>query len=281
MRRTFRPDLAVARKVQITLPGAALSRWLLWPALALLLAAAMLFLGGGYHAGFATLNGLMPLVPPVVWAVLTEFGDTAVALCLLLVLLPGRWYLAWTVLIASVFGTAFTHVFKGFWPALRPSGLLSPDSFHSVGALTPDQSFPSGHSQTALTLAGFVMVCCPAPWARALALAGGLAAALSRVPVGMHWPIDTLVGAAGGLVCVWLGLEMARRLPQGTNLVVVGGMTGLSLLAAVLLMAGHPPANPLAHGVMALVGALSLLAFAGQVAREALRRAKHRDQTAI
>lgn len=264
----FRPDLAAARKAITDPVDPATTYWLVLPALACLALAGFLFLAGGYHTGFATLNGLMPGLPPRAWSLLTALGDTGVALALFLFLLPGRWHLAWPVLLASLFGTAFTHVFKQFWPTLRPSGVLQGDMFYSVGHLSTDQSFPSGHSQTAMTFAAFVVLCFPSPVIRGLALIGGGAVAFSRVPVGMHWPIDTLVGAAGGLLCVWLALRVARRHPAGVNPGVTGLVTALSLIAAGLLLTGHPPDNPDTHMIMRGLGCVALTSFFWRVLRQ-------------
>jgi membrane-associated phospholipid phosphatase len=68
------------------------------------------------------------------------------------------------------------------------------------------QSFPSGHTTTAIALAfvvGFL-------WPRlfALFLVIGLVVGISRVPVGMHYPTDVF----GGLVVGMLGAYLVRNL---------------------------------------------------------------------
>jgi undecaprenyl-diphosphatase len=88
----------------------------------------------------------------------------------------------------------------------RVIGRGRPDMFDQFGAfsfhnLVNDwtfQSFPSGHATTAVGLAftiGFV-----APRLFGWLLAIGIAVAVSRVPVGMHYPSDVFGGACLGLM---------------------------------------------------------------------------------
>jgi membrane-associated phospholipid phosphatase len=96
----------------------------------------------------------------------------------------------------------------------RLIGRGRPDEFAEVGAFffrnfSNDwqfQSFPSGHSTTAITLAfvvGFLR-----PRLFPLFFAIGVIVSLSRVPVGMHYPTDVF----GGLVVGTLGAYLVRNL---------------------------------------------------------------------
>ena len=96
----------------------------------------------------------------------------------------------------------------------RLFGRGRPDEFADVGAFffrafSNDwqyQSFPSGHSTTAIALAfvvGFLR-----PGLFPLFFAIGLLVSLSRVPVGMHYPTDVF----GGLVVGTLGAYLIRNL---------------------------------------------------------------------
>jgi undecaprenyl-diphosphatase len=71
-------------------------------------------------------------------------------------------------------------------------------SFHNVVNDWTFQSFPSGHATTAIGIAftiGFLM-----PRLFIWLLAVGIFVAISRVPVGMHYPSDVLGGACLGLI---------------------------------------------------------------------------------
>ncbi|MCA8882005.1 MAG: phosphatase PAP2 family protein [Rhodobacteraceae bacterium] len=259
LRRAWAAETASGRARAAALPDRSVLRWTLIPAAALLAIALLLVLSGGYHAGFAALNGLFPLLPPRLWAVMSALGDTATALALLLFLLPGRWHLAWIGLIATLLGLAFTHGLKHSLDLPRPAGVLPPEAFHGLGDLAAGQSFPSGHSQTVLTLAAVAMLATASPVLRAALVATGLVLAGSRVPVGMHWPIDVLVGAAGGLLCVLLAAWLARRSLWGIGWLATALMTGLGVTAALMLVAGHPAAYPGAAPVMLPLGAAALI----------------------
>jgi membrane-associated phospholipid phosphatase len=95
----------------------------------------------------------------------------------------------------------------------RLIGRGRPDEFAEVGAFffrnfSNDwqfQSFPSGHSTTAIALAfvvGFLR-----PRLFPLFFAIGVIVSLSRVPVGMHYPTDVF----GGLVVGTLGAYLVRN----------------------------------------------------------------------
>ena len=96
----------------------------------------------------------------------------------------------------------------------RLIGRGRPDEFDNVGAFSFQnivndwnfQSFPSGHTTTAIALAfviGFL-------WPRLFPLffVIGAVVGISRVPVGMHYPTDVF----GGLVVGMLGAYLVRNL---------------------------------------------------------------------
>lgn len=83
---------------------------------------------------------------------------------------------------------------------------VGPFSFQNIVNDWTFQSFPSGHSATALGIAftiGFV-------WPRSFfpLLIVGLLVAISRVPVGMHYPTDVFAGCVVGM----LGAYVVRNL---------------------------------------------------------------------
>lgn len=73
------------------------------------------------------------------------------------------------------------------------------------------QSFPSGHTTTAIALAFTIGFLVPRlfPWLLAL----GVIVGISRVPVGMHYPTDVFAGACLGMLGAYLVRNMlaARR----------------------------------------------------------------------
>jgi len=73
---------------------------------------------------------------------------------------------------------------------------------------------PSGHTVTAFVLFG-VLACHFR--AGGCAAATAAAAGLSRVTIGVHWPIDVIAGAFIGLASAWAAVHLAHRLRWGVN----------------------------------------------------------------
>ena len=103
-------------------------------------------------------------------------------------------------------------------------------------------SFPSGHTMNASTIFGGISVRRDMP--KALRIAAGLTVllvAFSRNFLGVHTPQDVLVGAAAGMLVMWLIWRLMQWIglnPQKDKLVVI---IGLLLAAAVAVYAGVKP----------------------------------------
>lgn len=72
----------------------------------------------------------------------------------------------------------------------------------------PDRSFPSGHAQTAFGTAAYLS--CMYPAAAPAFLVPACLVALSRVALGVHYPLDVLVGALCGALFSLAGFRVAR-----------------------------------------------------------------------
>ncbi len=84
------------------------------------------------------------------------------------------------------------------------------EHIHIPGRVPVSRSFPSGHTQTAFATAGYLSFLYPvlAPMLLALAALVGL----SRIALGVHFPLDVLAGALIGFSFAVMGfrLNMAR-----------------------------------------------------------------------
>ena len=95
-------------------------------------------------------------------------------------------------------------------------------------------AFPSGHTQGAITFWGILGRTFPGRWIR---LAGWLivpAVAVSRLYLGVHWPVDILGGAVIGVIVVVsfpVVLEIGRRWSETAGL---GVKLALSVVAPVI-----------------------------------------------
>jgi membrane-associated phospholipid phosphatase len=202
----------VARTPQVPTEGVA---WLRTWALLCLVVALTLYLACGYHAGFLRINAWAASAPPWVWQWLTALGDERVPFALSLLLARRYPQVFWALVVAGLAGTAFTHLGKPLFDALRPPAVLDPGAFNLIGPRIRRISFPSGHSATAGVFFG-VLVCYARPtWVRAALTVLAALVGLSRVAVGVHWPVDVAAGLMGGVLAAWLGVRLADRARWG------------------------------------------------------------------
>lgn len=79
-------------------------------------------------------------------------------------------------------------------------------SIHTPQGEPSDYSFPSGHTQTAFSTAGYLSFLFPVLSPIFLLLAALVG--VSRVALGVHFPLDVAVGAALGLACAIVGYQI-------------------------------------------------------------------------
>lgn len=117
--------------------------------------------------------------------------------------------LAWQVLVVLVTGFAIErasyYLLKNSFKRNRPPNVIP--GFQSVITASDEFSFPSGHTSGAFLIATVLVLLLP------LGIAGYLygwasLVALSRVVLGVHFPLDTLAGAAHGAGIGWLAVQL-------------------------------------------------------------------------
>ncbi|MBV5310358.1 phosphatase PAP2 family protein [Chromatium okenii] len=243
-----------------TLPGA---RWLLGFALVCASAAVSLWLGDGYHAGFLTLNHWAASYPAWCWQWLTVLGDERVAVTLTLLFSWRYPRLVWSLVLAALLGALYSRGLKELVDAARPPAVFASDAFNLIGSIHRRASFPSGHSVTAAVLCGvFIAHARLSEW-RILLLLIAILIGMSRIAVGVHWPVDVAAGLLGGTLAAWLGCWLAQRWPQPAGwLAVQMSVTGIATLCAINLFlndGGYPESAPFLHfiALSALIGGFS------------------------
>jgi membrane-associated phospholipid phosphatase len=204
---------ALARGAARDAPSAAVAglAWLTHAALAALALGVGLWLLAGYHAGFARLNEAASLWPAWLWQGLTVLGDERVAFALSLFFARRHPRVFWTLICAALVAVLYSRGLKPLVDAARPPAVLAVESFHLIGPGHRGESFPSGHSVTAGVFFGVLLAFAGRlPW-RILFLLLAILAGISRVAVGVHWPVDVAFGLAGGWIAAWIGVRIARR----------------------------------------------------------------------
>jgi membrane-associated phospholipid phosphatase len=244
------------------------SPWVWLPPAAALAMLALLLAGGSNEAVFLALNHAGHALGPRFWLHFTMFGDGAVALALMLPFIRRAPQCFWAALAAALFVALWTQLPKQFIDLPRPLAALPHDQFFQAGPAYRRVSFPSGHAATAFAIAGvLIMGVVRSRLLRALLLLWAAMVSLSRIMIGVHWPIDVLWGMIGGWLGAWLGLALQARWRWRTSR-VAGIATGVLLLgvAASLLVSRHlriPDVMPVQRliGFVCLVWGMYEIAF--------------------
>ncbi len=173
------------------------------------------------HESFQWLHVKFQLLPNEFWSIVTIFGDTRVALCVILFF---SWHfprLLQALFISSLIATFFTTLGKELLLIDRPPAIIHDEWLHVVGPFLLEKSFPSGHSTTAMTMCLLLLPTVTKKWQRAVIIGVAILVCLSRVACGVHWPEDVLAGASVGLISGWIGLYLANRLPLSWPVIIL------------------------------------------------------------
>ena len=127
-------------------------------------------------------------------------------------------HLPW-IALGALLGGLMVHLLKDLVGRDRPVEEFAPliqagkVQLHLVGTILSRGSFPSGHAQVAFTVATYLSLLLRR-WSPLLLLLA-LGVALSRIYMGVHYPLDVIVGGALGAISAWLlfrirGMVLAR-----------------------------------------------------------------------
>jgi membrane-associated phospholipid phosphatase len=150
----------------------------------LLMVALLLYLWGGYHTGFLSVNSVAVILPSGFWQIITFVGDAGLVLCLFLFVARRSPATIYVVSIATIIGTLLSRGIKVYFGALRPPAVLAEEQFVLIGKALEHHGFPSGHSLTVFVLVSVLVYFSKTNGTRAVLVAMGLLVALSRVCTG-------------------------------------------------------------------------------------------------
>lgn len=245
LRADWRAGLAVAGGRDATPPARGFA-WLAGWALLCLATGLALYFCCGYQAGFQVVNGLADRLPDELWQATTVLGDERMAFALSLFLARRRPQVFWSLVVAALVATAYSRGLKPLVDALRPPAVLSAGDFNLIGHRLRHGSFPSGHSVTAAVFFGTLAYYANGRLARLMLVTIAVLAGLSRVAVGVHWPIDVAAGLFGGALAAAIGVQLSRRARWGVEDVSIhlAFVTLAAIMASSLLLwdGGYPAA---------------------------------------
>lgn len=210
-----------------------LSPWAWFVPVFTLLAAATLVLFDANQSLFLWLNQWGRNEPATTfWANATLFGDALVAFSLLGLFVRKRPDIIWALFFAVLFATAWVHILKPLIDHSRPLAVLGTDMVNVIGVELRRDSFPSGHTATAFTLAGVICLRGVHPALAVITLLLATLAGISRAVVGAHWPLDIFAGAFGGWFAAMIGVALANKWTAPT------GRMSQTIIGFVLLACG-------------------------------------------
>lgn len=237
------------------------NRYLLLAVIFILTSAGVVFLqfGGGYMMGFQALQQLtQQLFPDDVWMWITRFGDERILLVLSLLFARRRPDIFWAMMVTAVIGGLFSRGIKINVDALRPPAILGQELLHLIGPALKSHSFPSGHTLSIFIFCGVLFVYATGWYKQVLLLLAAGLIALSRVALGVHWPIDLLGGAITGLMAAVLGTWIVSAWQAGLRPRVHLVLLIVPLLAMIALLSGDD-GNPHAPFLVGVVIGIALL----------------------
>ena len=192
---------------------------------------------------FLLLNSWQQVIPGTVWAHITMFGDTAIITALILPFAVVRPKLLFAFLFALFVGGLLNNLLKSGFSMPRPPAVLDADIFSVYGPVHKGRSFPSGHSYSAWIAAGLFWGFYRTQTVMILVATVATLACLSRVVLGVHWPVDVLVGAGlgwyMGYLSVWVGKRYAPQDKPWAYRLGIGLLIFLSLYL-FWYFNGHP-----------------------------------------
>lgn len=187
-------------------------------------------LSDGNYGLFMAVNRVSELTGSWLWANLTMFGDTLVVFTLALLLVGRRPEAVWALMLAALVATALVHGPKDWLNVSRPPLILGVDAINVIGDAHRSLAFPSGHTAAAFTFAGVIaMMRFIALPVKLLLVLLAVLVGVSRVAVGVHWPLDVMGGAVVGWVAAAAGAAIAVRWRWGL------GRTAQRLFALLML----------------------------------------------
>ena len=122
--------------------------------------------------------------------------------------------LGWVVFFALIVGFAIERptyfLLKNSFKRNRPPNIIP--GFNSVITASDEFSFPSGHTSGAFIVATTLMLLVPLGLFSFYLYGWALTVALSRIILGVHFPLDTVAGALLGSSIAWVAVSFSAQM---------------------------------------------------------------------
>ena len=206
---------------------------------------------------FHVINNVGRNVNDSIWMGLTALGNKLVIWTLLFIVAWRFPKLLVTTLLAGIFEIFISLPLKTFFDAARPTDVLIESSYHLIGFKISGYSFPSGHTMSAFAIASAIALYSRNLWVIISILTLASLAGISRIMLGVHWPVDVLVGAALGGLCGYAAIVLTRNFSLNQLKIQWFILFMYFLIASRLLWAGTSyPSNQLYVYIMTAIALL-------------------------
>lgn len=230
------------------------------PAFILLVSAIFLELSDYNRTLFDFLNHELSPIASTFWQSMTALGDAWVAIVVLCSLITIKPTLLKPSLVAIVLAVFVTHGLKAGFQIPRPAAVLPSDAMFVVGELLQaHNSFPSGHTLTAFTVAGIVAASFRVPLLTSALFALASLVGMSRIMVGAHWPADILLGGSLGWMIAYFSIWFVSKIDKHPTEKKLGIISRVILLLPSVLMFTHDTHYPAGNSLMYGIASLSVL----------------------
>ncbi|MFA6776525.1 MAG: phosphatase PAP2 family protein [Sphaerochaetaceae bacterium] len=172
----------------------------------------------------------------------TLFGEETISICVLLAIL---WCIdkekGYIIIGTMFFGLTGNTIMKAIVRMPRPFSVIPGLSGKRLSTAT-GYSFPSGHTTTAATLYSSMAIAVRKRWVSVLCAVLIVLVGVSRMYLGVHWPMDVAGGLILGILTSLLFYKMFETMDEkgkGSYCMIIGWTTLVTAIILASLLYSH------------------------------------------
>jgi membrane-associated phospholipid phosphatase len=232
--------------------------WIILPFIFCIFGATAIVVFGMNSPLFLSINDLSSYTGTWIWANLTIFGDTLVFVVLFLPLVRKIPQIIYAMLIALIVSTLLVQIPKHLFDIPRPTGIFEKESITVIGPAYKYNAFPSGHAATIFCLYILLLQFVRSQIMRSILLLTTVILALSRIVVGIHWPLDVTAGAAIGILSGYIAIYLINSYLSKIPDILYIILTSLLIVSAIVLLIAYNTYYEQAFWLQRFVAAICL-----------------------